>query len=137
MKRDPTVASAFEDPVREAVGLPIGPDACYFVGGGGYGGQDHDSSVVDYNQEPEGQPGLWCKWEPSEDDTEIQWSGAEKFYDYVEWLQYLIDHFLKRWGYVLSGEVCWQGEEREDFGKIFVEGNEITVLEGRIVYEKR
>ena len=60
----------------------------------------------------------------------IQWSGAEKFYDYVEWLQYLIDNFLKPWGYVLNGEVNWQGEREEDIGTILVASNLIILPEG-------
>ncbi|MEG3844580.1 hypothetical protein QT986_30660, partial [Microcoleus sp. herbarium14] len=46
--------------------------------------------------------------------------------DYVEWLQYLIDNFLKPWGYVLRGEVNWQGEREEDAGMIWVENNTIV-----------
>jgi hypothetical protein len=139
------------DPVREAVGLPLGPSGCYFVGGGDPFGQGRDSSIVDYNNPPGhlgygstggilatrweenqkrtmsgvSQPGLWCKWIPNEDGTAIVWSGAEKFYDYIAWLQYLVDHFLGPWGYILNGVMDWQGEETNDNGTIFVENNVI------------
>jgi hypothetical protein len=123
------------DPVRTAVGLPVGPQGAYFVGGGGFAGQDKDDSIVDYNQPPTGQPSLWCQWEPNEEGTTIRWDGAEKFYEYTAWLQYLIHHFLAKWGYVVNGEVTWQGEERSDVGKIVVKNNEVTTKEGRVVFD--
>ena len=126
MKRDAGVAERLADPVRVQAGLPIGPQAAYFVGGGGLFGQDRDASIIDYNEPPTGQPGLWCNWEPIKDGTAIEWSGTEKFYNYVEWMQYLIDNFLSRWGYTVNGEVEWEGEEQGDIGKIIVTNNEVT-----------
>ncbi len=41
------------------------------------------------------------------------WNGAEKFYNYVEWLQYLIDKILAPRGYTLNGECQWFGENWE------------------------
>lgn len=119
MKRSERAAT-LPDPVREAVGLPIGPDGGYFVGGSGFCGQDRDASILDFNEEPQGQPGLWCKWVPSDDGATIIWSGAEKFYEYTAWLQYIIDHFLAPWGYSLSGSVTWQGESADDIGTLSV-----------------
>lgn len=122
MRRADYDAAKLPDPAREAVRLPLGgPDAPYFVGGTGYAGQGKDQSVRDHNAPPEGQPGLWCKWRPTDDGTGIEWDGAEKFYDYAEWLQYLMDHFLKPWGYTLSGSVTWQGECGEDRGVLAIE----------------
>lgn len=125
MRRDASRAALFPDPIREAVGLPIGPEGAYFVGGRDDFGQGEDESILDYNDPPYGQPGLWCQWIPSKDRTAIVWSGAEKFYYYVEWLEYLIEHFLGPWGYLLNGEVDWQGEEEEDRGTITVVENAV------------
>jgi uncharacterized protein (TIGR02996 family) len=125
VRRDPAKAARLPDPVREAVGLPLGEEAAYFVGGRGFMGQDDDESVLSHNYPPKGQPGLWCQWEPNKDSTAIVWSGAEKFYDYVEWLRYLIEHFLQPWGYVLNGDVKWEGEIAEDRGVITVKDNEV------------
>lgn len=136
MKRDPEIAKTLHDPVRETVELPLGPEGSYFVGGGGFHGQDRDDSITDYNYPPEGQPGLWCKWAPTSDGEYIAWNGVEKFYDYVEWLEYLIQHFLQPWGYSLNGEVTWKGEDSGDMGKIIVKNNEVTVYKGKIVYKK-
>ncbi len=134
MKRDAGRAAEFPDPVREAVGLPIGIQGGYFVGGGGFAGQDNDVSIVDYNEPPAGQPGLWCKWEPNDDGTEIEWNGVEKFSDYIEWITYLIGHFLDHWGYKLNGEVEWEGEERDDLGKIIITDNVVEIKRGVITY---
>jgi hypothetical protein len=126
MKRDATKAAGLPDPTREAVGLPLGEEAGYFVGGGGFMGQDDDESVLDHSDPPSGQPGLWCNWQPNKDGTAIVWSGAEKFYAYVDWLDYLIDNFLRPWEYVLNGKVRWRGQERDDRGIITVKDNQVT-----------
>ena len=125
MRRNASMTQYRYDSVREAAGLPVGRDGCYFVGERGYAGQDHGSDILDYNNPPAGQPGLWCQWEPTDDDTGIHWNGAEKFYDYVAWLEYLITHFLGPWGYKLNGEVEWQGEEMSDRGVIVVKNNSV------------
>lgn len=127
MSRNPALAVDLPDPVREAAGLDIGVEGQYFVGGIGYAGQDEDPSITNYNEPPAAQPGLWCQWEPNEEGTAIRWDGGEKFYEYVKWLQYLLDHFLIPWGYTLDGEVEWQGEDRDDRGKIIVQANQVSI----------
>jgi hypothetical protein len=165
MKRNSAIAEKFPDPVRLAVGLPIGEDGAYFVGGSDDGeiffgrGQGRDASIIDYNIPPgqipytvggdiskeyaaneklieEGkcQPGLWCGWTISEDDAYLIHDGGEKFYHYVEWLQYLINHFFEPWGYKITGTVKWQGEENGDMGKIIVKKNKVTIKMARITY---
>lgn len=124
MKRNPEIAAKMPDPVREAVGLPIGEDGGYFTGGLGSYGQDDDESVIYGNGRPAGQPGLWCQWEVTE--TELRWNGGEKFYSYVDWLKYLIQHFFKPWGRVLNGEIEWYGEDCTDTGIIEVKNNEVA-----------
>jgi hypothetical protein len=129
MKRDPRIADTLPDPVREATGLSIGPEGDFFVGGAGFMGQNHDASVLNYNDPPDEQPGLWCKWTPNDAGTEIQWDEGEKFYDYVEWLEYLIKHFLAPWGYQVNGKVRWCGESTDDCGVITVKDNHVTTRE--------
>lgn len=135
MQRDPEKAKKLPDPKRDGVGLDVGVEGGYFVGAEGNYGQDRDESVVEYNHPPGGQPGLWCQWEPDDEGTTIRWDGQEKFYNYVEWIEYLITHFLKPWGYTLNGEVEWQGENHDDFGKIDVVANVVTTRAGKRVYE--
>jgi hypothetical protein len=131
MQRHALKAAELDDPIREAVGLPVGIQGGFFVGGLGYAGQDDDPSVTDHNHEPHGQPGLWCQWTSNELGTTIEWDGGEKFYDYIEWLNYIIKHFLAPWGYFLNGEVEWQGEEDNDVGVITVKDNVVKVEKHR------
>ena len=126
MKRDAKIAATLPDPLRNAVGLPIGNEAEYFVGGVGDFGQDDDLSVIDHNDPPKNQPGLWCQWVPSADGGGIEWNGGEKFYYYVEWLNYIIKNFLIPWGLVLNGTVKWRGEDFNDAGKIIVKDNVVS-----------
>lgn len=130
MRRDSLTAEQMADPVRAAASLPIGEEGCYFVGGIGFGGQGRDASVLDYNEPPVGQPGLWCQWVATDDGLHIEWNGAEKFYEYTMWLRYICDHFLTRWGYTLNGEVTWQGEDRSDKGRLQVVNNKVSAHRG-------
>ena len=105
----------------------FGTDGEFFVFGGGFAGQDHEDNILDYNKPPKTQPGLWCQWTPNEDGTELEWDGGEKFYEYTEWLYYLINKILAPNGYVLNGEVDWSGEESGDVGTIHVIDNIVYV----------
>jgi len=120
VKRDATAVRSVRDPLREAVGLPPGTEGEHCVALRTSRRLVHDPTVVDFNAPPSTQPGLWCQWVPNEAGTAIIWNGGEKFYHYVEWLEYLISHFLKPWGYRLDGEVRWRGERFFDQGVIRV-----------------
>ena len=71
---------------------------------------------------------------PTADGKAIEWDYGEKFYDYIEWLGWIIEKLLKPADLILNGEVEWNGEEPSDVGKIIVKDNVVTVKEGRIVY---
>ncbi len=131
MKRNQLTASALPDPVRIAANqLRVGLEGAYFTGGVGFAGQDWDASVVDDNQPPAGQPGLWCKWTADDTGRFIGWDGCEKFYDDIKWLEYLIEHFLEPWGIALNGVVRYKGEDRGDFGSIVVIKNVVAKKAG-------
>jgi hypothetical protein len=110
VKRKQTDASKMDDPIRIAAGLP--------------------------NTPPDGQPSLWCQWVPNDDGTAIVWDGGEKFYEYVDWIKYLVENFFKPWGYVLNGEVSWSGEDIDDRGLIVIQDNVVKIKVARIVYEE-
>lgn len=136
VKRDAQYLITQPDPIRLAAELPIGVDGEFFVGAKGIHGQDFGAKgIIDYNSPPSTQPGLWCQWIPSYDGSALVWDEEEKFYNYVKWLQYLIDKFLSPWGYKLDGEVRWQGEDSDDLGKIVVENNEVKVARGEVIYK--
>lgn len=111
----------------------LGKDGAYFVGGDGFMGQGQDNSIKDYNS-PGNQPSLWCQWIVTEDDT-LEWDGGEKFYEYVEWLEYLISNFFEPLGYILNGKVNFQGEDIDDFGIIQVKENSVDVFYGERIFD--
>jgi hypothetical protein len=45
------------------------------------------------------------------------------------WLKLLIEHFLDPRGYVLNGEVEWDGEDIEDRGRLFIKDNQLEDVE--------
>lgn len=118
---------ANNDPLRVAVGLPIGPECGYYVNGSSYYGSKDPIKPIDYNNPPAGQPGLWCQWVPTEDLAGIEWDEGEKFYHYVEWANYILEHFLMPWGngYAAS-DIEYEGEVRHDYGKL------VLTADGRV-----
>ena len=75
----------------------------------------------------DGKPPHWyCQWVPTEDGSGIEWDGNEKFYYFEEWMEYLISHFIKPWGYVLNGSVRWIGITFETEGVLSVLDNRLT-----------
>lgn len=119
----------------------------YFVDGTGDFGQGHDNDIRDFNSPPKGQPGLWCQWIPSEDGTEIAWDEGEKFYNAVDWMIYIIDHFLKpgalaanelpflQANHACNGDIRAQGEDSEDRWLLRVRNNVVTEHQGTVIYE--
>lgn len=103
-------------------------------------GQAHDDSIIDYNNPPRTQPGLWCQWavvpvnkDDMEDDTKdtvrayLEWDGGEKFYSYVEWLRYIISNFIEPLDITACGAFLAVGEEYGDASYIIVDNNEVSV----------
>lgn len=149
MKRDPEKTKNYPDPLRDAVGLPVGEEGEYYVGANippehwtangielparldGFG-QAHTPDILNFNSSPGAQPGLWCQWGPTDDGTGIEHDGGEKFYDYVDWARYLLAHFLVPWGYTLNGTVEWQGEDSDDRGRIRIENNRLRTQHAEI-----
>jgi hypothetical protein len=110
-----------------------GVEGEFYVDGGGDCGQAEEDNIIDYNRPPKTQPGLWCGWRPSECGEYITWDGAEKFYSYVKWLNYIITKFLEPAGIKLNGIVNWRGEISSDKGCIIVKNNVITTQSEQLV----
>jgi len=135
-QKDNEFLTKFSETRRMArnVGPEYGIEGEFYVDGTGWAGQDSDKNVINYNRPPSTQPGLWCQWIPTDDGSELVWNGGEKFYNYVEWLDYLIDKILAPRGYTLNGECQWFGEERDDVGVIIVKNNVVTTKVGKLTY---
>lgn len=112
-----------------------GVEGEFYVEGEGFRGQGDDLTVVNHNAPPSTQPGLWCQWIPSEDGTAIFWDGGEKFYEYVPWIEYLIEKILAPRGYTLNGTVDWVGEDRNDQGRIRIVNNVVKTQTAKMIYE--
>lgn len=106
----------------------FGTEGEFYVDGSGPFGQGRDDDIIDHNRPPATQPGLWCQWLIQDDRQTIEWDGSEKFYHYVEWLEYLIERILYPRGYVLNGQVRWQGERDGDSGTITVSDNCVSAI---------
>ena len=117
----------FSETRRMKRNLPkeFGVEGEFFVGGLGFMGQDMDESVIDRNSPPSTQPSLWCQWIPNSEGTAIAWNESEKFYEYIDWIEYLIERILIPRGYSLSGVVHWSGEEYDDLGTIHISHNKV------------
>ena len=93
------------------------------------------------NTGADGQPGYWCDWEPCWDGCCLAYNGNEKFYQPVEWLRYLIKHFLKpgaaasrvdherfagfTFDHVLEGMVVGCRRDNKELFAISVAGNRV------------
>ena len=127
-----------------------GPYYC----GKGYAGQADEPDIRDYNKPGFEQPGLWCKWEPTDDGSQIEWNQAEKFYDADAWMAYLIRTFLMpgaplaeelaspvpgryyapefshfTFDHVVNGVIDAEGEEPDDVWQLIVTDNVVTTHE--------
>jgi hypothetical protein len=94
-------------------------------------GQSNDCSVIDNNQPPSIQPSLWLQWIITKNEIDgsynLEWDHGEKFYGYIEWLDYLITKVFEPNQITLNGEVDWEGEESDDTGTITVVDNIISI----------
>lgn len=132
MKRNSAMTAKRPDPLREAVGLPVGSEGCFFVNEDGPFGQGTTlfgeiPDVVDHNRPADCQPGLWCLYRLNDQGQLEACDG--KNYRYIAWLDYLIETFFKPWGYKLNGAIRWRGEAFEDFGILEVKNNGVSTRE--------
>jgi len=141
VKWDTTILEKLKDPLREAVGLPLGLEGVYYVAGEIY--PRDDPTVLEFNYPPPGQPGLWCHWEPTGDGESLIWKDVDKAYDFNPWLKYLIEHFFNPWHYKLSGKInCHhyfndiiRDEKNQEIEVSYVERAELIIKDDNIVIE--
>ena len=113
MKRSSSVLAGeqYPDPIRLAAGLPLGLEGGYYLGES-IETSYQCPSIIDTNQPPRGQPGLWCGWGPTPDLGGLRVVNPHSGDDLGAWLRYLVKHFFVPWGYSLRGAVGWRPEER-------------------------
>lgn len=109
MKRDVKILAREDrpDPLRLAVGLPLGVQGGYFVGV--EPGAPQTADIVDGNVPPWGQPTYNSLWRPTPDGRSLVAERYDAEYR-AAWLRYMLKHFLGPWGYTVSGAIGWEGE---------------------------
>jgi len=81
-----------------------------------------------YYFEKQAMPDTRLSWEIQADRQTFEWDGSEKFYSYIEWIEYIIKEVLSPAGYFLSGNIIWQGANMLDIGQIKVVRNKIILI---------
>lgn len=97
----------------------------------------HDKDWRDDPARPGGKEdelSYYCQWQSDKQGMYLEWDEGEKFYFYIEWLEWLIKNFFKPKEIKLNGSVTWQGEDKEDLGKIIVKNNEVKILKAKVSY---
>ena len=90
------------------------------------------SKVWDTRHDDGEYPSYYCQWVTSDNGRFLEWDSGEKFENYVEWLQLLVDRYFKKWGRSLTGAMEYSGDGDGDVGTIAVDRNVIHVLPGKI-----
>jgi len=85
---------------------------------------DVSQFVVDHNEPPFDCPSLWS-------DLRIEngclvWTGTEKTYAFVDWLIFIQRNILDSLGCRLEGQFDFQGEDKDDCGRFYVSGDQVT-----------
>lgn len=89
-----------------------------------YGLQDEE-----FKKYADTHPQSYLQWQPTKDGKGLEWNGGEKFYDYVEWLEWLIEYYFRPKEITVNGQIKWSGEDVEDNGIITVENNVVSTQE--------
>jgi hypothetical protein len=79
------------------------------------------------NQEsvPRPCPDSYLQWIPIASLDALIWDGGEKFYNYIEWLQWICT-WLRGLGIDSNGRIAWDGEEQGDVGMLVVGHGVVT-----------
>ena len=80
----------------------------------------------DNGNDGDDRPSYYCGWMYDPESESIEWDGCEKFYAYIEWLEYLIDKVFAPNDYKLNGAMVWWGEDEDDLGLITIDNNKVS-----------
>lgn len=116
---------SWPNPLREAVGLPVGIDGEYISSAMGTGSDFIDNCMEVDTNTPNNQPSFQCCWTTNAKGTVVQWNKLGRTFAPAQWLEYMIEHFFKPWGVTLNGKVECHGEEKDDRTLIVVNNNSV------------
>lgn len=114
---------SWPNPLREAVGLPVGIEGEYISSSMGSGSDFIDNCMEVDTNTPNNQPSFQCCWTANTKGTALQWNKLRRTFEPVPWLNYMIEHFFTPWGVTLNGKVECHGEEFDDRTLIVVTNN--------------
>lgn len=92
-------------------------------------------ALLEFNEDPdlikEGEhpDSSYMQWVPSQTLDAIVWDGNEKFYDYEQWMAWLL-RWLDARGIKANGQLEWRGEDHSDIGRISIVDNAMEVEKG-------
>lgn len=99
-------------------------------------GLTDDPSIIAFNKSPKTQPSLYCPWEISDNKKEIYCEAEpDGVREPVEWLEYIVENFLKPNGYELKGRAIILYDylgDGEDINK-----QDVVIEDGKIKTEYR
>lgn len=116
---------SWPNPLREAVGLPVGIDGEYISSAMGAGVDFIDNCMEVDTDTPNNQPSFQCCWTTNNKGNVVQWNKLGRTFAPAPWLEYMIEHFFKPWGVTLNGKVECHGEEKDDRTLIVVNNNHV------------
>ena len=83
MKRDINkLAELLNITVENCIAL-YGDEGQFYFNYDGEMWQSCTKDILNYNEPPTSQPGLWCNWRLNEQNNAIEWDEGDKFYDFI------------------------------------------------------
>lgn len=116
---------SWPNPLREAVGLPVGIDGEYISSAMGTGADFIENCMEVDTNTPNDQPSFQCCWTTNSKGTAVQWNKLRRTFAPTQWLEYMVEHFFIPWGVTLNGTVECHGEDKEDRTLIVVTNNSV------------
>lgn len=109
----------------------------YYDGGLLFNGEPNDKvkQFFKTNGVSGGRVAIPWRIDKNGDDWLLVRNSPDKRNDPDEGLKCIIEDILKPNGLILNGTIFWEGDERDDIGKIVVKDNVIFVFYGHIVYK--
>jgi hypothetical protein len=100
--------------------------------------QEHLVEFISFTQkrhEDKDKPSPNCRWWINPFlPGRLGWNGNKQFHGYGKWLAYLLEHFFVPWGYTVTGQVWYQGQDPDDRGYLEVTDNQARRFEETLMY---
>ena len=116
------------DALREAIGLPLGEDAAFFVGHSSNGLKGRNPFIDKHNMlspGPGGQPHCGsCPWQLTDDGTQILPDKRKLAAMPLKWLGWLVTNLLSHWNIDIRGVASYDDPCTSQEGKIVADNSQ-------------